>query len=64
MANVYHVTTNDGKAYDITTSEHHDDHTDNSFKTHLGKIVDGAIGGTAGGVASAVIIRFVFKGKK
>jgi len=35
MANTYDVSASDGKNYTVTTSEHHSDHTDDSFKKHL-----------------------------
>jgi len=64
MANKYEAHTHDGKVYDVTTDHHHDDHTEDTFKTHLGRIIDGTIAGTAGGIIGGVILRkFVFKGK-
>ena len=63
MTNKYQVHSSHG-IHDVTTDQHHDDHTDSSFKTHLGRILDGAVAGTVGGVVSSVIVhRFIFKGK-
>jgi hypothetical protein len=64
MANRYEAHAHNGKVYDVTTDQHHDDHSDDSFRKHLGRIVDDAIGGTAGGVATVIITRFAFKGRK
>jgi hypothetical protein len=64
MAQKYEAHGHDGKVYDVTTDHHHDDHSDDSFKKHLGRIIDAAIGGTVGGISTAVIVRkFIFKGK-
>jgi hypothetical protein len=64
MVNKYEAHGHNGKIYDVTTDLHHDDHSEDNFKTHLGRIIDGAIGGTVGGVTTAVIVRkFIFKGK-
>jgi len=64
MANKYQAETTGGQTYDVTTDEHHADHTESGFKAHLGRIIDGAIGGTIGGISTAVIVRkFIFKGK-
>lgn len=64
MAHEYEAHGHDGKIYDVTTSEHHSNHTDETFKQHLGRVIDGALGGTASGIATALIVRYVFKGKK
>lgn len=60
MANQYTVTMSDGKKFDVTTSEHHDDHSDASFKNHLWAVITGSISG----MISGTVIHFVFKGRR
>ena len=64
MANKYEAHTHDGAVYDVTTEKHHGDHTEEGFKQHLGRIIDGTISGAAGGIVGGVILKkFIFKGR-
>lgn len=59
MAHQYEVHTNDGRAFNVTTQHHHDDHDENSFRRHLLDVLKS----TGSGIASAVIVRYIYKGR-
>lgn len=58
--NVYKVTLSDGTIYDVTTTLHHDDHPEPTFKRHLLDIIKSSISG----IISNVVVGFVHKGRK
>lgn len=60
MAHQYHVELSNGKSYTVTTTEHHENHTREVFLKHLADIISR----TASGVASAMIVRYLYKGSK
>lgn len=60
MANLYHVTLSSGETFTVTTEEHHDDHSDQSFARHLLDIIKSSIGG----VISVTVVHFLHKGRK
>jgi hypothetical protein len=60
MAHQYDVELSDGQSYTVTTEEHHEDHHENVFSNHLFGIIEKA----APLVLSAVIVRWIYRGKK
>jgi hypothetical protein len=60
MSHVYEVKTSDGKAYDVTTPHHHQDHDAKAFLDHLLDVLKGA----AGGVISGTIVHYAYKGRR
>ncbi|HEY1612084.1 MAG TPA: hypothetical protein VGF97_00145 [Rhizomicrobium sp.] len=60
MANQYEAHLTTGEKYNVTTDDHHDDHTDDRFKN----LLLGIIQSSAGGVISGTVMHFVFKGRK
>lgn len=59
MAHQYEVHTNDGKSYDVSTPNHHEDHDDGAFRRHLLDVIKGA----ASGVIAQSVVRYVYRGR-
>ncbi|MDO9223608.1 MAG: hypothetical protein Q7U20_07840 [Caulobacter sp.] len=60
MSHQYDAHMDNGDKFTVTTSRHHDDHTDDEFAKHLLDVIKGSISG----VVSGVIVRFAYKGRK
>lgn len=54
--NIYELHRTDGKSHTVETKEHHDNHSDSAFKTHLAGFVTG--------LAANTVSHFVFKGRR
>lgn len=60
MAHLYEVQLSNGDRPTVETPNHHDDHPADAFARHLLDVLKGA----AGGVISATIIRYTYKGRR
>jgi hypothetical protein len=60
MSNVYTAKAKDGSSYEVSTSKHHSDHDEETFKKHLTDVIKGTISG----VGAIVIVEYIFKGRK
>jgi hypothetical protein len=61
MSHSYSAQGSDGKTYDVTTDEHHTNHTNDSFKSHLEQIIQQYVVGLASGFT---ILGFKYLGRK
>ncbi len=60
MTHLYEVHLSSGQVYDVSTEHHHDDHPGDAFRNHLLDILKR----TTSQVASAVILKVIFKGRR
>ncbi len=57
MPHQYEARTSDGDAYTVTTSKHHDDHDDATFKKHLLDVIKSSVSGVISGSWCVTSIR-------
>jgi hypothetical protein len=60
MANQYEVRLSDGQAYNVTTDQHHANHSDSAFKQHLLDVIKQS----AAGIITGVVVGYVHKGRR
>ena len=60
MAHLYEVSTSSG-TFDVTTDQHHDDHSDAVFREHLIQAILNAAANLAGGV---ILHHYTYRGRR